>query len=283
MKYQEILNKGGQILRANNIKSSNLDCELILSKVLNKTREEILINLNNKINKNQKNEFVFYLNKRRNKNPISYILGFKFFWKYKFYINKSALIPRPESEHLVEQGLKYIPIGKSMNILDVGTGSGCLIISLLRERQDSIATAIDISKEALKVAKFNAKLHHLENKIKFFNIDIDKFFNSNKYDLIISNPPYINKVDLNRLDDDVRLFEPRLALYGGITGFDEIKKIIERSSKLLKYSGKLIIEIGDKQKNYTIKILLKNGFFINKICKDLSGKDRCLVSTKINK
>ena len=279
MKYQEILNKGSQILRAKSIKSSNLDCELILSKVLKKTREEILINLNNKINKSQKNEFVYYLNKRRKKNPISYILGFKFFWKHKFYINKSVLIPRPESEHLVEQSLKYIPNGKSMNILDIGTGSGCLIISLLRERHNSVATAIDISKDALKVAKINAKLHHLENKIKFFNIDIDKF-NSNKYDLVISNPPYINKVDLSRLDDDVRLYEPKLALYGGTTGFDEIKKIIEKSVKLLKYSGKLIIEVGEKQKNYTIEILLKNGFYVNKICKDLSGKDRCLVSIK---
>ena len=282
MKYQEILDKGSQILRANNIKSSNLDCELILSKVLNKKREEILINLNNKINNNQKSEFIYYLNKRRNKSPISYILGFKFFWKYKFYINKSTLIPRPESEHLVEQALKYIPISKSMNILDIGTGSGCLIISLLNERQYCLATAIDISKEALKVAKINAKLHHLENKIKFFNIDIDKF-NSNKYDIVISNPPYINKVDLNRLDEDVKLYEPRLALYGGITGFDEIKKIIKKSSKLLKYNGKLIIEIGDKQKDYTKKLLHKNGFYINKICKDFSGKDRCLVSTKINK
>ena len=282
MKYQEILDKGSQILKANNIKSSNLDCELILSKVLNKTREEILINLNNKIYENQKNKFVYYLNKRKNKNPISYILGFKFFWKYKFYINKSVLIPRPESEHLIEQTLKYIPAGKSLNILDIGTGSGCLIVSLLKERKECKATAIDISKESLKVAKINANLHHLRNKIKFLNIDIDKF-KTNKYDLIISNPPYINKIELNRLDDDVRLYEPRLALYGGITGFEEIKKIIKNSYKLLKYNGKMILEIGEKQKNYTIKILTKNGFYINKICKDLSGKDRCIVSTKINK
>jgi len=281
MNYQEILNKGSKILRAKNIKSSNLDCELILSKVLNKTREEILINLNDKINNKQKKEFVFYLNKRRNKNPISYILGFKFFWKYQFYIDKSVLIPRPESEHIVEQALKYIPVGKSINILDIGTGSGCLIISLLKEKPNCLATAIDISKEALKVAKCNAKLHHLENKIKFFNINIDKF-NSNKYDLIISNPPYINKVDLSRLDEDVRLHEPRQALYGGVTGFEEIRKVIEKSSKLLKYSGKLIIEIGEKQKKYILKILLKNGFYINRICKDFSGKERCLVSTKIN-
>ena len=281
MKYQEILNKGSQILKANNIESSNLDCELILSKVLKKTREEILINLNNKIDNKQKNEFVFYLNKRKKKNPISHILGFKFFWKYKFYINKSTLIPRPESEHLVEQTLKFMQMGKSMKILDIGTGSGCLVISILNERGNCTASAIDISKEALKVAKINAKLHHLENKIKFFNIDIDKF-SSSKYDFIISNPPYVNKVDLNRLDDDVKLYEPRLALYGGVTGFDEIKKVIKKSSKLLKYNGKLVIEIGDKQKNYTIRNLLENGFYINKICKDFSGKDRCLVSTKIN-
>ena len=281
MKYQEILNKGSQILRVNNIKSSNLDCELILSKILNKTREEILINLNNKISNEQKNKFIFYLNKRKSKNPMSYILGYKFFWKYKFYINKSALIPRPESEHIIEQALRHIPIGKSMKILDVGTGSGCLVISLLKDRPKCLANALDISKAALKVAKFNAKLHQLENKIKFFNIDIDKFKSYN-YDLIISNPPYINKVDLSRLEDDVKLYEPRLALYGGITGFDEIKKIVYKSSKLLKYNGKLIIEIGDKQKNYTIKILQRYGYYIKKICKDFSGKDRCIVSTKIS-
>ncbi len=169
-----------------------------------------------------------------------------------------------------------------MNILDIGTGSGCLVISLLKERSNCIATAIDISKEALKVAKINANMHHLENKINFLNMNIDKF-NSNKYDLIISNPPYINKVDLNRLDDDVRLYEPKLALYGGITGYDGIKKVIKNSYKLLKHNGKLIMEIGEKQRNHTVKILMKNRFYINKICKDLSGKDRCLVSTKINK
>ena len=282
MKYEQILNKGSEILRDNNIKSSNLDCELILSKVLNKTREEILTNLNNKINKSQKNKFNFYLNKRRNKNPISYILGYKFFWKYKFYINKSALIPRPESEHLVDETLQNIPIAKSMKILDIGTGSGCLVVSILKERYKCTAVAIDISNKALKVAKINAKLHHLENKIKFFNIDIDKF-NSNKYDLIISNPPFVNKIDLNSLDDDVKAYEPKVALYGGITGFDGIKKIIRKSYKLLKYNGKLIIEIGDKQKNFTVRILKKNGFYINKICKDFSGKNRCLVSTRINK
>ncbi len=282
MNYQEILSIGNQILKDNNIKSSNLDCELILSKILNKTREEILTNLDNKINDIEKDQFNFYVNKRKRKNPMSYILGFKYFWKYKFYINKSVLIPRPETEQLIEQSLKYIPVEKELNILDIGTGSGCLIVSLLKERSKCYATAIDLSKEALKVAKINANMHHLENKIKFFNINIDKF-NSSKYDLIISNPPYINKVDLNRLEDDVRLYEPKLALYGGVTGFESIKKIIKNSYKLLKYNGKLVMEIGEKQKNFSTKILVNNGFYINSVCKDFSGKDRCLISTKIYK
>ena len=118
-------------------------------------------------------------------------------------------------------------------------------MSLLKDRPKCVATAIDLSKKAINIAKSNAKLHQLENKINFINIDIDKF-NSNKYDLIISNPPYINKVDLNRLEDDVRLYEPKLALYGGITGFESIKKVIRNSYKLLKYNGKLIMEIGKK-------------------------------------
>ena len=236
----------------------------------------------NNLNIKQVKKFYYYLSKRKKNEPIAYILGYKYFWKYKFFVNNSVLIPRPDTEHIIEESLNYIPINKSYKILDIGTGCGCIIISVLKERPECSGIAIDISSKALKVAKTNAKLHHLENKIKFLNIDIDKF-NSNKYDLIISNPPYINKVDLNRLDDDVRLYEPKLALYGGVTGFESIKKIIKNSYKLLKYNGKLIMEIGEKQKNFSTKILVNNGFYINSICKDFSGKDRCLISTKINK
>jgi len=121
----------------------------------------------------------------------------------------------------------------------------------------------------------------LENKIKFINIDIDKF-NYNKYDLILSNPPYISNIDLVRLDDDIRIYEPRESLSGGLDGYEEITKVIEKSSKLLKNNGKLIVEIGETQKNNVIKLLKNNGFYINKTGKDLSGRDRCIVSTKIN-
>jgi len=282
MNYQQILYRANKFLKISRVKNYKLDSELLLSKVLNKKREKILINLKDKINSHQINKFNSFLYRRKNKEPIAQILGYKYFWKYKFFLDNTVLIPRPETEHIIEEALKIIPIKKSINILDIGTGSGCIIISILKERTKCRATAIDISNKALKIAKTNAKLHHLENKIKFINIDIDKF-GTNKYDLILSNPPYIKNVDYSRLDDDVRLYEPKLALSGGLDGFGEIKKIIKKSSVLLKDKGKLIIEIGDNQKNQSVKILKKNSFYVKKICKDLSGKDRCIIGTKINK
>ncbi len=281
MNYQKILNNGINSLKISNIINPELDSELLLSKALNKKREKILTNLKKEVNKKQLDKFNLYLSRRKKKEPIAYILGFKYFWKYKFIINKSVLVPRPETEQIVEETLNYLSNNESKKILDIGTGSGCIIVSVLKERSKCKAIAIDISSKALKVAKTNAKIHHLENKIKFINIDIDKF-NYNKYDLILSNPPYISNIDLIRLDDDIRIYEPRESLSGGLDGYEEITKVIEKSSKLLKNNGKLIVEIGDTQKNNVLKLLKNNGFYINKTGKDLSGRDRCIVSTKIN-
>ena len=280
MNYHDILKTGEKLLKKNKIKNACLDSELILSKVINKKREEILLNINNDIHNSDIIKFKNYLARRILKEPIAYILGYKYFWKYKFLTNKSVLIPRPDTELIVEETLKYLPHKKSKKILDIGTGSGCIIVSLLKERPKCSATAIDISRKALNVAKTNAKLHQIENKINFINIDIDKY-NSNNYDLIISNPPYINSIELNRLDDDIKFHEPKLALFGGIDGFKSIKKVVVKSNKLLKRNGKLILEIGSKQKFKTMNILKENGYYVNKISKDLSGKDRCIVSTKL--
>ena len=280
MNYQEILRRGESSLKKNKIKNPFLDSELILSKVINKKREEILLNESKKVKNVHIKKFNKYILRRRQKEPMAYILGYKHFWKYKFFTNKSVLIPRPDTELVIEETLKYLPINNSKKILDIGTGSGCIIVSLLKERPKCIATAIDLSKKAINVAKSNAKLHQLENKINFINIDIDKY-NSYNYDLIISNPPYINSIELSRLDDDVIIHEPKTALSGGLDGFKEIKKVIIKSKKLLKINGKLIFEIGERQKYKCLEILNKNGFFVNKISKDLSGKDRCVISTKL--
>jgi len=280
MNYSQILKKGEDFLKKSKIKNPNLDTELILSKVINKKREEILLNTNNKLKIKDIIKFKNYLLRRHQKEPIAYILGYKYFWKHKFLTNKSVLIPRPDTELIIEEALKYLPIDKSKKILDIGTGSGCIVISLLKERPNCSATALDISLKALNVAKTNAKLHHLENKINFINIDIDKYKSYN-YDLIISNPPYINTIDLKRLDDDIKFHEPMLALSGGSDGFRVLKKVILKSKKLLKINGKLILEVGHRQKDQCSKMLNENGYYINKISKDLSGKYRCIVSTKL--
>ena len=278
MNNLEALDYGIKLLKQNKITSYNIDSELLLSNILNLSRENLLINLGKKIKKKNYYNYKKLLQRRIKNEPIAYILKKKEFWKNKFCVNKNVLIPRPETEIIVEEILNIVESKSSKNILDVGTGSGCIILSIIKERPNCKATAIDISKNALKVAKTNAKMHHLENKIKFENIDIDKF-KDNKYDFVVSNPPYINEIDLRRLEDNVRLFEPMNALKAGLDGLTEIKKLILKSKKLLKLNGKLIFEIGAKQELIIKDFLRKNGYYINKICKDLSLKPRVIIST----
>ena len=204
----------------------------------------------------------------------------KEFWKHTFFVNKDVLIPRPETEIIIDELLKEIGLESSKYLLDVGTGSGCIIVSILKERSNCAGTAIDISQKALNVAKYNAKIHHIQNKINFINIDIDKHI-YNKYDFILSNPPYINKFELNRLDSNVKSYEPHLALEAGVDGLNLIRKLILKSKILLKKRGKLIFEIGEKQLNKSKDLLLRNGFYINKICKDIYLKPRVIISTKL--
>ena len=177
------------------------------------------MNLNKKIKKDLIKKFNYYLNLRKKNIPIAQILNYKFFWKYKFFVDKNVLIPRPETELIIEKILKILPLSSNKNILDIGTGSGCIAISLMKERPNCRITAIDKSKKAIKVAKKNAEMHQVKKKINFLNIDVDKYF-SNKYDLIVSNPPYIKNSELLSLDKDVKFNEPKLALLGGFSGLE---------------------------------------------------------------
>ena len=279
MNYQELLVDASKQLKSYKFNSAKLDAELILSKTLGLSRETILLNLNEKINDKVIENFNYYLKLRKQNKPIAHILGFKDFWKYKFKVDKNVLIPRPETELIIEHSLKNLPKLSNKNILDIGTGSGCIIISIIKERENCKGTAIDKSLKALKVAKLNAEMHQVQKKIKFLNIDVDKYF-ANKYDLIVSNPPYIKDSEILSLDKDVKLNEPKLALLGGKSGLNKVFKVIKKSQKLLKTKGKLILEIGDKQSKEVKKYLIKNNFNQIKIFKDLSGKNRCVVSTK---
>ena len=218
--------------------------------------------------------------RRKKGEPIAYLIKEKEFWKQNFYIDSNVLIPRPDTELLVEETLKLFNINSKLSLLDIGTGSGCILISILKERRNFIGTGIDISKKAISVARFNAKKHQLINRVKFYNSDVDKFL-IGKYDLILSNPPYIKQKELKYLEKDVVGFEPKLALDGGRDGFSKITKVISKTSSLLKRNGRFILEIGFGQKNRILNILEKNNFFINKVLKDYGKNDRCIISTKI--
>ena len=280
MNNLEALDYGIKLLKKNKISSYNIDSELLLANIQNLSRESLLINLDRILKKKKYYDYKKLLQRRIKKEPIAYILKKKEFWNSKFSVNKNVLIPRPETEIIVEEILNIIETKSSKNILDVGTGSGCILLSIIKERPNCKGTALDISKNALNIAKTNAKMHHLENKIKFENIDIDKFMHC-KYDLIVSNPPYINKIEFKRLEDNVKQFEPKIALEAGVDGLKIIKNLIIKSKKLLKKNGKLIFEIGEKQENKVKNFLMKNNFYINKVCKDFRSCPRVIVSTKL--
>ena len=280
MKYLEAAKFGNDYLINKNIQNYKLDVEILASETINKSREHFLLNEKNKFTKKEFNKFNKLLKQRNNRQPLAQIINKKEFWKKNLYIDGNVLIPRPESEHLVEETINLIKDEANYSILDIGCGSGCLIISILLEKIKCRGTALDVSKKAIKVSKINAKMQHIQNRIKFIHSDIDKVI-VGKYDLIVTNPPYINKNKIKYLDDEVRIFEPKLALDGGIDGLSKIKNIILKSSKLIKRGGKLIIEIGFDQKFKVQEILKKNFFYVNKVVKDYSGKDRCIISTKL--
>jgi len=279
MKYIDLLRDAKIKLNKSAINTAEIDSELILSKSLNLNRETILLNLNSIASQNQIKIFFNKINKRLNKEPIAYILGKKEFWNTNFNITQNVLIPRPETEIIVEEALKLIPRFTQKNILDVGTGSGCIIISILLERKKCKGTAIDISKEAIKLAKHNAKMQHVENRLDLKNLDIDNFF-SKKYDLIVSNPPYIKNYLIKYLLEDIKNFEPIIALDGGLNGCKVIEKVIKKSAELLKRNGNLILEIDSKQIYETKKIMQNNNFHRIKVIKDLGGNIRCIIARK---
>ncbi len=280
MNIQTLLNKASKILDNSSNASSKLDSEILLSEVIKKNRQYLILNSNEELKKENIKSFDYLVKRRKKGEPIAYLINKKEFWKQNFYINQNVLIPRPDTELLVEETLKLFNVNSKLNMLDIGTGSGCILLSILKERRNFFGTGIDISKKAINVARFNAKMHQLSNRVKFYNSDVDKFL-IGKYDLVVSNPPYIKRQDLKYLEVDVKGFEPKLALDGGKDGFSKITKVISKTSTLLKRNGRFILEMGFGQKNRILNILKQNNFFINKVVKDYGKNDRCIISTKI--
>ena len=280
MNIENALNIANNILKDNCNNSYQLDSELLMSKIFEKDRKFIILNSNKKLSEEKLEQFNCLINKRLKGEPIAYLLKKKDFWKYEFYVDKGILIPRPDSEVVVDQILKLTNNKDNLRILDIGVGSGCLLLSVLKERKNFHGVGVDISKKCIDISNINASKLKISNRVKFFKSDVDNF-NFGKYDLIVSNPPYIKMLDFNNLKKDVINFEPKLALYGGLDGTSEIRKVIKKSSELIKKNGKFILEIAYDQKNKVIKLLRDKGFYINNVLKDLADNDRCIVSTKV--
>jgi len=261
------------------IKSYQLDSQILLAEALKENKNNILLNLEKEISTKNLNHFYFLVKQRMKKKPIAYILRKKEFWKYNFYVDEDVLIPRPDTEVIIEQVLELTKSKPRLNILEIGVGSGCIILSILKEKKNFSAVGIDISKKSLNICKINSKNLGLSNRLKLFKSNVDNFQNG-KYDLIISNPPYIKNSSLKYLDKSVG-FEPKLALDGGKEGLSVIHKVIDRSSKLIKKNGILLLEIGFDQKEKVSKILINKGFYIKRTVKDLAGYDRCIIGLKI--
>ncbi len=279
MKALNLINFGSSILKKKNILSYRLDSEILLSETLQQKREEVLTNLNQKISKKNILKYKRFIKRRAESEPIAYIIKKKEFWSKNFFVNKNTLIPRPETELIVERLIKIIK-KKGILILDVGTGSGCILISLISELKCSKGIGIDISSKAINVAKKNRDKHGMQKKLLFLQKSITSEFNQ-KFDLVVSNPPYIKTNEFKNLSADIQNYEPKIALDGGNDGLDLIKKVIYKTKNILKLNGLLALEIGNEQIDKVSKILLKNNFKIEYIIKDYKENVRGIISTYV--
>ena len=280
MNIENILNEGIRTLKQSKIPNPQLDSEILLSNSIKRDKKYIILNPKELLNSEQVETFKNLIERRRRKEPVAYLIKKKEFWKDEFFVNKDVLIPRPDTELIIEQVLKIYSKDSQLQVLDIGTGSGCILLSILKERPNFYGTGIDISKKSINVSKLNAKQLNLTSRVKFFHSSVDNF-KIGKYDLIVSNPPYIKLFNLKYLEKDVISFEPKLALSGGFDGFSKIRKVINKAKNLIKKNGKFILEIGFNQKNKVKKILKEEGFYVNRTIKDYGNNDRCITSTKL--
>jgi len=280
MILEKIIKKGSNILKDHNIHSHELDAQLILSHIMNVKREYLITNEEIDVSEKIMKKYDKAINRRVKREPIAYITGKKEFWSEDFIVNRSTLVPRPETELLIYKVIDFFK-DKRINILDIGTGSGCILLSILKELDLSRGTGIDISSKAIKIAAINSKTLNLLNRIKLKVSDLSNY-NEGKYDLIVSNPPYISTSDIKNLSKDIINYEPIAALNGGVDGLDLIKKVIYKSNDLLKRKGVLALEIGFNQYKKVSRILRQNGYREMSKENDNNQNVRCIISTKVN-
>ena len=279
---QEILQKNYKDLLNHNIQTAKIDSEVILANILNTTRINLITKQDITLNKEQENLFSKLVERRKQKEPVAYILNKKEFWNENYFVDKRVLIPRPETEILIELLLKKIKDkNKAYKVLDLGCGSGCLLISFLKEMHKSQGMGVDISSNALEVAKKNIELHNLNNRAKLMRLDLLTLHTKDKFDVIFSNPPYLSSSDYAKLSDDVKNFEPKQALVGGFNGVLYYKKIIALAQSALKKNGYLALELGDRQYRTISKLLQDHSFRILDKYQLINNEIRCILAAKM--
>lgn len=280
MTIRETLKKGMIALKTNGIDEPKLKARILMQFILNKPRQYLLVYDNEPLTLRQEVNYFKAIKKMINGIPLQHITHMQEFMKMNFYVNEDVLIPRPDTEVLVEEVIDIANKINAKKILDLCTGSGAIAISLAKYIENSKITAVDISKKALSIAKLNAKNNEVENQITFIESDLFDKLNKEKYDMIVSNPPYIKKKVIKTLDKEVQK-EPKIALDGGYDGLDFYRKIIHQGYEYLKFKGYLCLEIGYDQKIDVIELIENEEKYIDTYCKkDLYGNDRVVI-TKI--
>ncbi len=276
-KIYKIIENATSFLKQHNIKEAKFDAEILLSYVLNIEKNYLYFKLNDTISNLQYKFFTSFLERRAKKEPVAYIVGEKGFWSLNLKVNQNVLIPRPETEILVEKTLTFIK-QDNQKILEIGTGSGAIILSLAKEKPKNTYFANDISKYAISCAKRNKERNKIKNELFFFISDVFSNLNKDeKFDIIVSNPPYIKKDEIKNLQDEIKYYEPLTALDGGKDGTSIIEKIIMDAPNHLKPNGVLLLEIGFDQKEMVLEIGKKTKFSYLDCIKDYSKNDRVAI------
>ena len=281
MTIRETIRKGMIMLKNNNVTEPNIKARLVMQYVLNKPREYLMVYDKDVLMLRQEVNYFKAIKKLCQGIPVQHITHRQEFMKMTFYVDENVLIPRQDTETLVEEVIKISKKINAKKFLDLCTGSGAIAVSLAKYIEDSFVTAVDISRKALNVAKLNAKNNEVEDRITFVESDLFKNLKKEKYDIIVSNPPYIKKDIIKKLDKEVQK-EPRIALDGGYDGLDFYRKIINEADEYLKFHGYLCLEIGYDQKEEVEGLIKEKGNYTDVYCKkDLCDNDRVVIA-KLN-
>lgn len=277
-KISDVLARAKRELSQKGVSNSGLDALVLLAHTLSFSKEQIVFNPDFELSESQEENFFKAVARRSSREPVSHIIGKREFFGRDFIVNANVLDPRPDSEILIEAVLKTFPHHiKDLKILELGVGSGCLIITLLLAFEFAQGKALDISCAALETARKNAEIHQVSKRLEL--CESNKFSALNdaeKFDLLISNPPYISKADIEKLEPEVKNYEPILALDGGFDGLDFYRHIAQEAKKFLKPNGRIFLEIGYGQVDEVSEIFAKHNFLLEAIIPDLAGVQRVM-------